>query len=78
MAFIATVIISMGVALLQQVLYENIDMIMKMPGVTPHIYGKKKSRLNRKMGHITIVNKNINDAIEMSKEIRKIIKVTSK
>jgi 5-(carboxyamino)imidazole ribonucleotide synthase len=61
-----------------EVLYENIDMIMKMPGVTPHIYGKKKSRLNRKMGHITIVNKNINDAIEMSKEIRKIIKVTSK
>jgi len=61
-----------------EVLYENIGMIMKMPGVTPHIYGKRKSRLNRKMGHITIVNKNINDAIEMSKEIRKIIKVTSK
>ena len=61
-----------------EVLYENIGMIMKMPGVTPHIYGKRKSRLNRKMGHITIVNKNINDAIEMSKEIRKIIKVISK
>jgi len=61
-----------------EVLYENIDMIMKMPGATPHIYGKRKSRLNRKMGHITIVNKNINDAIEMSKEIKKIIKVTSK
>ena len=61
-----------------EVLYENIDMIMKISGVTPHIYGKRKSRLNRKMGHITIVNKNINDAIEMSKKIRKIIKVTSK
>ena len=58
-----------------EVLYENIDMIMKMPGVTPHIYGKRRSRLNRKMGHITIVNKNINDAIEMSKKVRKIIKV---
>ena len=61
-----------------EVLYENIDMIMKISGVTPHIYGKRKSRLNRKMGHITIVNKNINVAIEMSKKIRKIIKVTSK
>ena len=30
------------------------------------------------MGHITIVNKNIDDAIEMSKEIKKIIKVTTK
>ena len=48
---------------------------MRFTGVTPHIYGKRKSRLNRKMGHITIVNKNIDDAIEMSKEIKKIIKV---
>ena len=30
------------------------------------------------MGHITIANKNINDAIEISKEIKKIIKVTAK
>ena len=58
--------------------YKNINDIFDIPGVYIHIYGKKKSRLNRKMGHITIVNKNINDAIEMSKEIRKIIKVTSK
>tara|TARA_B100000029_G_scaffold508513_1_gene595615 strand:- start:1583 stop:2737 length:1155 start_codon:yes stop_codon:yes gene_type:complete len=60
------------------VIYENIHEVMKLPGVTPHIYGKRKSRLNRKMGHITIVNKKINDAIEMSKKIKKIIKVTSK
>ena len=60
------------------VVYENIEEVMKLPGVTPHIYGKRKSRLNRKMGHITIANKNINDAIEISKEIKKIIKVTAK
>ena len=60
------------------VVYENINQVMKLPGVTPHIYGKRKSRLNRKMGHITIVNNNINDAIEMSKKVKEIIKVTSK
>jgi len=60
------------------VAYENMEKVMRFTGVTPHIYGKKKSRLNRKMGHITIVNKNIDDAIEMSKEIKKIIKVTAK
>ena len=60
------------------VVYENIEEIMKLPGVALHIYGKRKSRLNRKMGHITIANKNINDAIEISKEIKKIIKVTAK
>ena len=60
------------------VIYENMEKVMRFTGVTPHIYGKRKSRLNRKMGHITIVNKNIDDAIEMSKEIKKIIKVTAK
>jgi len=60
------------------VAYENMEKVMRFTGVTPHIYGKRKSRLNRKMGHITIVNKNIDDAIEMSKEIKKIIKVTTK
>ena len=60
------------------VVYENINQVMKLPGVTPHIYGKRKSRLNRKMGHITIINNNINDAIEMSKKVKEIIKVTSK
>ena len=60
------------------VAYENMEKVMRFTGVTPHIYGKRKSRLNRKMGHITIVNKNIDDAFEMSKEIKKIIKVTAK
>ena len=60
------------------VIYENMEKVMRFTGVTPHIYGKRKSRLNRKMGHITIVNKNIDDAFEMSKEIKKIIKVTAK
>ena len=39
------------------VIYQNINDIFDIPGVFVHIYGKKKSRLNRKMGHITIVNK---------------------
>ena len=41
------------------VLYENIEKIMAIEGVTPHIYGKKETRPFRKMGHVTIVNENI-------------------
>ena len=59
------------------VIYKNINDIFDIPGVFIHIYGKKKSRLNRKMGHITIVNKNINKAIEIGKKIKKEIKVIS-
>ncbi len=57
--------------------YKNINDIFDIPGVYIHIYGKKKSRLNRKMGHITIVNKDIQKAIEIGKSIKNKIKVTS-
>ena len=58
-------------------IYKNINHIFDLPGVNIHIYGKKKSRLNRKMGHITIVNKEISKAIEIGKKIKKKVKVTS-
>ena len=57
--------------------YENINNIFDFPGVNIHIYGKKKSRLNRKMGHVTIVNEDIDKAIEIGKKIKKKIKVIS-
>ena len=59
------------------VIYKNINDIFDIPGVFIHIYGKKKSRLNRKMGHITIVNRDIEKAIEIGKKIKKKIKVVS-
>ena len=59
------------------VIYKNINDIFDIPGVFIHIYGKKKSRLNRKMGHITIVNRDIEKAIEIGKKIKKEIKVIS-
>lgn len=60
------------------VVYENIENIMKLDGVTPHIYGKKETRPFRKMGHVTIVNENINVARNIAEEVKKTIKVISK
>ena len=59
------------------VIYKNIEKIFDIPGVSTHLYGKKKSRLNRKMGHITIVNSEIEKAIKIGKEIKELIKVTA-
>ncbi len=61
-----------------EVLYENIEKIMKMDGVTPHIYGKKITRPFRKMGHVTIVDKDISQARKVAEEVKKSIKVISK
>ena len=59
------------------VVYQNINKLFEMDGVYTHIYGKKKSRLNRKMGHITVANKDISEAIHIGKKIKQIVKVTA-
>ncbi|MDO5978046.1 5-(carboxyamino)imidazole ribonucleotide synthase [Flavivirga spongiicola] len=59
------------------VVYENIETIMKMDGVTPHIYGKKQTRPFRKMGHVTIVNEDLNEARKIAEDVKKSIKVIS-
>ncbi|WP_121665697.1 5-(carboxyamino)imidazole ribonucleotide synthase [Mesonia aquimarina] len=58
--------------------YQNIEKIMQMGGVTPHIYGKKQTRPFRKMGHVTIVNKDLNEARKIAEEVKKEIKVISR
>lgn len=60
------------------VVYENIEKIMKIPGVTPHIYGKKITRPFRKMGHVTIINKDIAEARRIAEEVKNLIRVISK
>jgi len=60
------------------VVYENIENIMNMEGVTPHIYGKKQTRPFRKMGHVTIVNEDLNEARRVAEAVKKSIKVISK
>ncbi|MDG3580849.1 5-(carboxyamino)imidazole ribonucleotide synthase [Galbibacter pacificus] len=57
------------------VVYKNIEKIMDMEGVTPHIYGKRETRPFRKMGHVTIVNPNVNEARKTAELVKKSIKV---
>ena len=61
-----------------EAIYDNIDESLKIPGASIHIYGKKDTKPHRKMGHITIVNKDLNKAKEFAEIIRKSIKVISK
>ena len=60
------------------VVYENIEKILKLNGVTPHIYGKKETRPFRKMGHVTIVHPEINEARAIAQQVKETIKVISK
>ncbi len=60
------------------VVYENIEELLAMKGVTPHIYGKKHTKPFRKMGHITIVDKDINEARKVAQQVKQSVKVISK
>lgn len=60
-----------------QVVYENIEKIMAIDGVTPHIYGKRETRPFRKMGHVTIVNENMTEARRIAEEVKNSIRVIS-
>ena len=57
------------------VIYENIETILGWNGVTPHIYGKKQTRPFRKMGHVTIVNENIDEARRIAEDVKNTIRV---
>lgn len=60
------------------VVYKNMDKILAIDGVTPHLYGKKQTRPFRKMGHVTIVNESLKVAREMAEEVKETIEVISK
>jgi len=58
--------------------YKNLEHILAIEGVNPHIYGKKETRPFRKMGHITIVNKDLDIARKIAEEVKETIEVISK
>lgn len=60
-----------------EVKYENLDLVKNQKNVYIHIYGKKITRPNRKMGHVTVICDNFASAYKKAKQIKEIIKVKS-
>ena len=60
------------------VIYENIENVLQIDGVTPHIYGKKTTKPFRKMGHVTIVDEDIDNARKTAQKVKETIRVISK
>ena len=50
--------------------YEGMEKIMAWKGVFPHMYGKAQTKSNRKMGHITIVDSKLENAIEKARKVK--------
>ena len=58
-----------------KVKYEGLESVLKVSGVKPHIYGKKITKPFRKMGHVTIMGKTIEEAIEKAELVKNTLKV---
>ena len=57
------------------VIYEGINEAMKFDNVKIHIYGKKQTKPNRKMGHVTIVDTNLESGLKRARIIKELIKI---
>ncbi|MEO6131654.1 MAG: 5-(carboxyamino)imidazole ribonucleotide synthase [Saprospiraceae bacterium] len=57
--------------------YLNVEQALRMGSVYVHLYGKNITKPFRKMGHVTVANRNINRAIKTANFIKDQIKVIS-
>jgi len=53
----------------------GLDKALQIPEVSVHIYGKIETKLERKMGHITVVGKTLEECLEKAKQARKLITI---
>ena len=58
--------------------YCGLEEVVAIPEVYVHLYGKKITKPFRKMGHITITDVHLDDAIMKAKKVQKLISVKTK
>jgi 5-(carboxyamino)imidazole ribonucleotide synthase len=56
---------------------EGLNEALSIPGLSFHFYGKEITAPFRKMGHVNILSKNLEDAIQQAEKIKSILKITA-
>lgn len=57
--------------------YQGLSDCLKVEGASVHLYGKKTTKPFRKMGHVTILDADIESAVEKAHYIKQTLKVTA-
>ncbi|MBK6903285.1 MAG: 5-(carboxyamino)imidazole ribonucleotide synthase [Saprospirales bacterium] len=57
------------------VIYEGFEKCIAMEGVFPHIYGKAVTKPFRKMGHVTVIDSDMEAAMEKARKVQHTLKV---
>lgn len=58
--------------------YNGLEEVLSWPGVHVHLYGKTETRPFRKMGHATVVHKQLDEAIALAERVKTTLRITSK
>ncbi len=57
------------------VVYEGLEEVLKIEGVHVHFYGKKTTKPFRKMGHVTILDQNLNSLKDKARAVKSWLKI---
>jgi 5-(carboxyamino)imidazole ribonucleotide synthase len=57
------------------VIYQGLREVLAIEGIKLHLYGKKITKPFRKMGHITVLDKDLTKAREKAKRVKDVLKV---
>jgi 5-(carboxyamino)imidazole ribonucleotide synthase len=60
-----------------EAIYQGLEVVLKLPNVYVHLYGKKITKPFRKMGHVTILHERVEEAIKNARLVQNTLKVTS-
>jgi len=57
--------------------YDGLEEVLNQPGVYVHLYGKKMTKPFRKMGHVTVVDSDVDRLKRKAKFVKETLKVTA-
>ena len=60
-----------------QAKYNGLEEVLALPGVYVHLYGKKLTKPFRKMGHVTIIDSNIENLKKKANFVKQTLKITA-
>ena len=55
--------------------YEGLNKVLALPGVSLHLYGKKYTKPFRKMGHVTVLGKDLETSKQIARQVKNTLKV---
>ncbi|HEY0962814.1 MAG TPA: 5-(carboxyamino)imidazole ribonucleotide synthase [Pseudomonadales bacterium] len=57
--------------------YEGLDELLRIDGVNLFLYGKKQTRAKRKMGHVTILDADMQRLLEKVEQVKKAVRIVA-